>query len=122
MAPVARASSTWPGVGVTKEKPSAPITAPGWAMKRSPIRTRAPIRTPLRSSASRADHRVLGDRDVAEDARAGRRSATRAPMATKGPIAAPAPISAVGSITALGWMPGAISGGRSKTRPTPART
>ncbi len=38
-------------------------------MKRSPIRTRAPIRTPAWSSASRADHRVLGDRDVAQHPR-----------------------------------------------------
>ena len=120
--PGARASSTIPGVGVTKEKPSAPITAPGWAMKRSPMRTRAPIRTPFRISASRpiaassaietwlkmrapgADPHARADDDERPDGRA------RADLGAR--IDRPR----------SDGCPRAISGGRSKTRLTPAST
>ena len=77
--PGSRAPSSTPDAsGVTKENPSPPIRAPGWAMKRAPIDTRAPMLTLFAQIAPAPSGRVHADKTLRPDHTLVRRSA-RAP-------------------------------------------
>src|SRR5690606_22655980 len=84
-------------------------------MKRWPIRTLRPMRTPGWIRAS-APIRVPAPTDTCAPIRAPGPIRTASPMTAKGPIDAPAPISASAAITTVGWMPPAMPGPASKAR------